>query len=148
MSFVAQISAPTALAVETMLSAARLRAEAIGVRANIAIVDAGGNLSGFIRMPGSFLSSIELSIDKAYTAASFSITTRNFSDLLENSPRQVRDGLLRRARLTEVPGGLPIELAGSLAGGIGVSGGSDEQDEDIASHAVAGLAVEMTQGKE
>lgn len=147
MSFTVQMSAPTAQAVEAVLSAARLRAEALGVRVNIAIVDAGGNLAGFLRMPGSFLSSIELAIDKAYTATSFSMTTRNFSDLLENAPRPVRDGLLRRPRLTEVPGGLPIDLEGSLAGGIGVSGGSEEEDEDIASHAVAGLAAEMTLGR-
>ena len=60
MTMVVQTAAPSAQAIETMLSAGRLRAEEIGVRVNIAIVDGGGNLSGFIRMPGSFLSSIDL----------------------------------------------------------------------------------------
>lgn len=147
MSGFAQISVPTAQAVETMLSAGRARAEEIGVRVNIAVVDGGGNLSGFIRVPGAFLSSIDLAIDKAYTAASFSMATRSFSDLLASAPTSVKDGLLRRPRLTEVPGGLPISHGGVVAGGIGVSGGSEEEDEDVASFAIAELIAEMSQGK-
>src|SRR3546814_14857079 len=88
-------------------------------------------------MPGSFLSSIELAIDKAYTAASFSMPTRGFSDLLENAPRAVRDGLLRRPRLTEVPGGFPISLDDQGVGAIGVSAVREEADEEIASYALA-----------
>lgn len=130
-----------------MLAAGRARAEEIGVRVNIAIVDGGGNLSGFIRIPGAFLSSIDLAIDKAYTAASFSMATRGFSDLLANAPAPIKDGLLRRPRLTEVPGGLPLAHDGVVAGGIGVSGGSEEEDEDIASFAVAELVAGMTQGR-
>jgi len=141
------IAVPSALAVEIMLAAAKARAEEIGVRVNIAIVDSGGNLAGFIRLPGAFLSSIDLAIDKAYTAASFSMGTRGFSELLSSAPAPVKEGLLRRPRLTEIPGGLPIAHDGVIAGAIGVSGGSEEEDEDIASFAVAELVAGMTQGR-
>src|SRR3546814_8431017 len=81
--FRSDIGAPAAQAVERMLSAARARAEAIGVRVHVAVVDGAGNLAGYLRMPGSFLSSGELAIDKAYTAASFAMTTHDFGALLE-----------------------------------------------------------------
>ncbi|WP_084385035.1 GlcG/HbpS family heme-binding protein [Novosphingobium naphthalenivorans] len=50
--------------------AARKAAEELGVRVAIAIVDTGGNLAGFLRLPGAFLASSGLAIDKAWTAAS------------------------------------------------------------------------------
>src|SRR3546814_4593732 len=146
MSAVVPIGAPDAHSINVILAAAIARAEEMGVKVNIAIVDGAGNLSGFVRMPGSFLSSIELAIDKAYTAASFSMPTRGFSDLLENAPRAVRDGLLRRPRLTEVPGGFPIAIDDQGVGAVGVSGGSDEEDEEIAADALAEFAGRQAHG--
>jgi glc operon protein GlcG len=147
MSPVVSIGTPDAHSIKVILAAAIARAEDMGVKVNIAIVDGAGNLAGFVRMPGSFLSSIELAIDKAYTAASFSMPTRGFSDLLENAPRAVRDGLLRRPRLTEVPGGFPIAIDDQSVGAIGVSGGSEEEDEEIASYALAEFAGHTATGR-
>ena len=50
-------------------------AQAMGVRANVALVDASGVLAAFLRMPGAPLHSVEIAIDKAYTAASFGLAT-------------------------------------------------------------------------
>lgn len=119
-------------AVERALAAARARAEALGVRVAIALVDAGGHLAGFLRMPGTFLVSSDLAIDKAWTAASFGMTSRAFSELLDTTPAPVREGLLRRTRVTQVPGGAPILRDGALIGAIGVSGGSETEDETLA----------------
>ncbi|AJR23849.1 MULTISPECIES: GlcG/HbpS family heme-binding protein [Sphingobium] len=148
MSAIAEIGAPAAQAVERMLSAGRARAEAIGARVHVAVVDGAGNLAGYLRMPGSFLSSGELAIDKAYTAASFAMATRDFGALLERAPRPVRDGLLRRPRLTEVPGGCPAEVQGRLIGAVGVSGGSEVEDEDIAAAALAAMLRDDISGRE
>ena len=145
---IAELAAPTVELVERLLSSARRRAEAAGIRINVAVVDGAGNLAGFLRMPGSFLSSAELAIDKAYTAASFAMTTRGFSELLATSPGPVRDGLLRRPRLTEVPGGHPIVIDGRMTGAIGVSGGSAEEDENVAATALASIAVGVVSGRE
>lgn len=128
-------------ALEQALSAARAEAETLGARVAIAVVDAGGNLAAFLRMPGAFLASSDLAIDKAWTAASFGLSTRGFSELLETTPRAVRDGLLRRPRVTEVPGGAPIVADGALLGAIGVSGGSEIEDETIAASGLAALAL-------
>lgn len=123
---------PPAQGLQHALAAASSKAEAIGVVVNIAVVDAGGNLSAFLRMPGAFQASIELAIDKAWTANSFGMSTADFSRMLGEQAAEVRDGLLRRPRITVIPGGLPVRHGGELIGGIGVSGASAAQDEDIA----------------
>lgn len=125
------------LKIEVALAEARQAAERLGVSVNIALVDAGGNLAGFLRMPGAYLTSIDLAIDKAFSASSFGMATRSFGDLLDRSSPRTAEGLRRRPRVTDIPGGLPIRLGSHLLGGIGVSGASEEQDEVIAH---AGLA--------
>lgn len=119
-----------------MLSAAQQASQEAGARVAVAVVDAAGNLSGFLRDEAAFLASSDLAIDKAWTAASFGMGTRAFSEMLETTPRAVRDGLLRRPRVTEVPGGLLFQVEGRTVGAIGVSGGSETQDEAIATAAV------------
>lgn len=129
---------PTAEATQSALVAAYAEANTLGLKVNIALVDVGGNLTGFLRVPGAFLSSIDLAIDKAYTSASFGLPTRAFGEHLASADRATREGLLRRLRLTEVPGGYPIIANDVLIGGIGVSGATADQDEIVAT---AGLRV-------
>lgn len=119
-------------AVECALAAARAAAERLGVQVAVAIVDGGGNLAAFLRVGRAFLASSDLAIDKAWTAASFGMSTRAFSELLATTPANVGEGLVRRPRVTVVPGGMPILHDGVVAGAIGVSGGSDVEDEMIA----------------
>lgn len=133
---------PTAQVMEQVLAAARAAAERLGVQVAVAIVDAGGNLSAFLRVGRAFLASSDLAVDKAWTSASFGMSTRAFSELLDTTPPNVRDGLIRRPRVTVVPGGIPIMHGGVLAGAIGVSGGSDVEDEMIAESGLAALRRE------
>lgn len=118
--------------VEVALREARLSAEQLGVAVNIALVDLGGNLTGFLRMPGAFLASIELAIDKAYSAVSFGMSTRSFGDMLDQVSTRTAEGLRRRPNVTDVAGGFPILSGGEMLGGIGVSGASEDEDEQIA----------------
>lgn len=136
----------TAQAMEQALGAARIAAERLRVQVAVAIVDGGGNLSAFLRVGRAFLASSDLAIDKAWTAASFGMSTRAFSNMLDLTPPNVRDGLLSRPRVTAVPGGMPILNDGVLAGAIGVSGGSDVEDEMIAKGGLASMGLE-TQGE-
>tara|TARA_A200000159_G_scaffold123924_1_gene118675 strand:+ start:4689 stop:5009 length:321 start_codon:yes stop_codon:yes gene_type:complete len=103
-------------------------------------VDHAGILVGFIRQPGAPLHSIDIAIDKAYTAASFGLATGKWPDALQAHSPAVQDGLLRRPRFVAFGGGLPIEIDGQRLGGIGVSGGSEAQDELIAGAGLAALA--------
>ncbi len=107
-------------------------AEEAGIRVNVAVVDAGGNLAAFLRMPGAFLHSIDIAIDKAYTAASFGLPTGAWSEALASDSAAVRSGIPLRPRMVCFGGGLPLRHEGRLIGGIGVSGGSELEDETCA----------------
>ena len=131
------ISAEAALAA---IQAAVRKAVEIGCKINVAVVDSGGNLAGFLRMPGAFLHSIGIAQDKAYTAAGFGLPSGDFYKLIEGDPA-VRDGILERPRMAAFGGGYPIRTDGRVIGGIGVSGASAEQDSDCAKAALAALGL-------
>ena len=92
-------------------------------------------------MPGAFLHSVEIAIDKAYTAASFGFATSQWPQILAGD-EALRLGLPLRPRLVVFGGGLPIvEAGGELIGGIGVSGGSAAQDEACARAGLAAIGM-------
>ena len=128
----------TAQAASAACAAAVAHAEALGSRVNVAVTDASGVLAGFLRMPGAFLHSVDIAIDKAYTAASFGVPTAEFMGLLRGDAA-LEVGMPHRPRLVVFGGGLPVVEAGERIGGIGVSGGSAAQDEACARAGLAAL---------
>jgi uncharacterized protein GlcG (DUF336 family) len=122
------------------VSAAVAHAQAMGLRINVAVTDAAGVLVAFLRMPGAYLHSIDIAIDKAYTAASFGFPTSGWKNAVAGDPT-LRDGLNARPRLVMFGGGLPVREGGVLIGGIGVSGGSADQDEACAAAGLAALGL-------
>lgn len=116
-------------------------AEAMGVRVNVAVVDASGVLAAFLRMPGAPLHSVEIAIDKAYTAASFGLATSQWTAALQQHSAAVREGIVRRPRFVAFGGGLPVLENGERIGGIGVSGATEEQDEAIANAGLKALGL-------
>ena len=113
-----------------------------GLRVNVALVDASGVLAGFLRMPGAPLHSVEIAIDKAYTAVSFGLATSRWTEVLQSHSAAVREGLLQRPRFVAFGGGLPIVESGRLICGIGVSGASEQQDEALARAGLAALGLD------
>lgn len=95
-------------AAAAVANAAVAWAEEAGIKVNVAVVDAGGHLAGFLRIPGAFLHSIDIAIDKTYTAASFGMPAGSWSDALASHSRAVKEGLSRRPRMVCFAGGLPM----------------------------------------
>jgi uncharacterized protein GlcG (DUF336 family) len=120
---------------QRMVEAVLVKARAIGVPENVAVLDDGGNLKAFARMDGAPILSIEISQHKAYTAL-FGFATQDFS----SSSRPIRRCWLESHNFhgSRPGGGLPIEVDGAIVGAIGVSGGTVQNDIDCAE---AGLAV-------
>lgn len=114
------------------------RARELGVSINAAVVDRSGIQLAFLRMPGAALHSMDVALDKAYTAASFGFPSGHWSELLKTFSPEVQKGIIQRPRLVIFGGGIPILVDGQIIGAIGVSGASEEQDEDCAR---AGLVV-------
>jgi uncharacterized protein GlcG (DUF336 family) len=121
-----------------IITAAETKAREIGQPMNIAVVDAGGNLVSHVRMDGAWIGSIDISINKAFTARAFDIET---AELAENSqPSQQFFGIhgSNNGRVMIFAGGIPLRREASTIGAIGVSGGSGDQDQAVAT---AGAAV-------
>ena len=118
-------------AASTAVLAAVAKAQELEIRINVAVTDSGGNLTAFLRMPGAFLHSIDIAKDKAYTSAGFGFPTSQWQGIFK-SEEILKLGIPNRDRLVVFGGGLPLEIEGQLLGGIGVSGGTAEQDESCA----------------
>ena len=83
-------------------------AEQMGVKVNVAVVDASGVLAAFLRMPGAPLHSVEIAIDKAYTAVSFGLPTSKWNEVLQSHSAAVREGIVLRPRFIAFGGGLAL----------------------------------------
>ena len=122
-----------------MMSAAIQKAEEFGIPITVAIVDAGGHTMLIERMDGGRFHTVHSSTTKAISAASNRRPTT-----IKGAQGQELDtlhaiGLSLAAgsdRWTAMEGGFPIFFDGECVGGIGVSGGDWQQDEDIAQAAV------------
>ena len=122
---------------QAVVEAARAKAEEIGVPMNIAVVDEGNNLTAFARMDGAWLGSIDIAQNKAYTARSFDMSTQELAPLAQ--PNQPLYGIeaSTQGRLIVFAGGIPLKAGGQVVGAVGVSGGSVEQDHEVAEAGVA-----------
>ncbi len=123
---------------QRILAAAEEKAREIGQPMNIAVVDNGRELKAFARMEDAWLGSIEISIDKAFTAASFpDFNTQDLAEVIQ--PGQPLYGLetIRHGRFVNFAGGIPLTRDGEVAGAIGVSGGTVDQDQEVAEAGVA-----------
>ena len=114
------------------IAAAERKAAEIGQPMNIAIVDAGGNLVSHVRMDGAWLGSIDISINKAFTSRAFDIATRDLAQQSQPGAQFYGIHVSNGGRVMIFAGGLPLKRAGKVIGGIGVSGGSGEQDQAVA----------------
>lgn len=118
-------------AASTAAQAAVRYAESKGWKINVAVVDRGGNLVSFLRMPGAYIHSIDIAIDKAYTSASFGFPTKAWMGAIGHDDG-MKFGFSAQPRLIVFGGGLPIRVGDDWIGGIGVSGASEAEDEECA----------------
>lgn len=111
-----------------MVAAARAQAENIGVPMVIAVVDQGGNLIAQQRMDDALLVSVDIALNKAYTAVAVKMATHELCALAQ--PGQPLYGIhtTDRSRIVVFGGGFPVSHEERIIGGIGVSGGSVEDD--------------------
>ena len=124
---------------EKLSEAAKSKAKEIGVPMNIAIVDEGANLVSFHRMDNAWLGSVDISIKKAKTARFFDMNSGEIGKL--SQPGQPLFGIEHsNGGLITFPGGVVLKGADDkIIGAIGVSGGTVEQDHEVASAGLAAL---------
>lgn len=114
------------------LDVALARAEEIGGRFTIAVVDAGGSLIALTRMDGAFTHSGPIAQDKARTVVGFGgASSGGLSEAIADEPH-VLFGIAKREGVAAFGGGVPIVVADEVVGAIGASGGSAEEDTEVA----------------
>jgi len=115
-----------------VIAAAQEKAKEIGVPMNVAVVDAGANLTAFARMDGAWLGSIEIAQNKAYTARAFDLPTGDWAKL--SQPGAPAYGIAESTGhpIAIFPGGVPLKADGKVVGGVGASGGLPDQDQAVA----------------
>lgn len=122
--------------VKAMAKAAEEKALEINVPVVISAVDKGANLMLMHRMEDAFVTSIDISINKAFTSACLKQGTHEIVDAVQPGASLYGLQLTNNARIVPFGGGLPIIVDGSVVGAVGVSGGTVEEDMLIAQAAV------------
>jgi glc operon protein GlcG len=114
-----------------MADACITKAQAEGWKMNITVVDSGANLLVFNRMIGAYLGSGKISRHKAETSANFPVPSRFMEQLAYGKDHKGGDlpGIANVPGIIAFAGGLPIMAGRAHIGGIGVSGGTADQDE-------------------
>lgn len=121
-----------------MIAAAEKKAVEINVPMVIAVVDAGGNLVAQERMDNALLASVSIALNKAYTAVALKMSTEQVAAVAQPGQSLYGINTTDNCRIVIFGGGIPIWENGVLVGGIGVSGGSVDEDMSVAK---AGLAA-------
>ena len=112
-------------------------ATSVGKKAVVAVCGPDGNPVAVHVMDGAFLVSFDVAVKKAYTAVSVKMSTMELGKLVQ--PGQTFAGLeqIESDKLVFFGGGVPLFVGDNLVGGLGISGGTGEEDDDIAQYALS-----------
>jgi uncharacterized protein GlcG (DUF336 family) len=109
----------------------------------ITVVDDGGTIIYLERLDDAQIGSQEVSIEKAETALKFKRPSKAFEDLVTSG----RTALLKLPGALPVEGGIPLMADGKVIGAVGVSGGTSQQDAQVAQAGVSALEALLKGGK-
>ena len=117
---------------QRIVDAAVSKAADDGLLMNVAVVDAGNNLTAFARMDGAWLGSIDIAIAKAHTSRRFDITTQELGQMAQPGEPLYGIHVLAEGGNVIFAGGIPLQGPdGAIAGAVGVSGGTPDQDHEV-----------------
>ncbi len=122
---------------DRLITAARAEAASLGVDVVVHVCDPGGHPIAMARMDASPTFSIEIARKKAWTAAAAGAATASLAEDFLREPSLLHGVAGNVEEMITVGGGVPVQVAGRVAGAVGVSGATEEQDHEIASAAVA-----------
>jgi len=129
-------------AIQALIGAAAARARELDIRVHIAVMDSSAELVGWLSFDGTPRIAATTARHKAFTAVQTGMATVDWKAYVESIPaeeRQIIDGI---EGYIAAAGGVPVIEEGILLGGIGVSGATQETDEDCARTALAALGLD------
>ncbi|MBA7731788.1 heme-binding protein [Citrobacter freundii] len=130
------IATITLAAAQKMAVAVEAKAFEINVPVVFSVVDHGGNTLLIQRMDEAFVTSCDISLNKAWTACCLRQGTHEITDAVQPGASLYGLQLTNQQRIIIFGGGLPVILNGKIIGAVGVSGGTVEQDQLLAETAL------------
>lgn len=126
-----------------LLEGATQRAEGYGFRLSIALVDTAGHLVALHRMDGAGFLTPQIATGKAYTASAWGIPSAALAERVKHNPMfATAISAMTGGRFTPQIGGLPVRRNEQLLGGVGASGASGEEDEQVLREALEALGYQ------
>lgn len=122
-----------------MLAAAEAKADTFDIPYNVAVVDAGGHLLGFVRQDGAMTGCIDLAINKARTARMFDNPSHVLGELAQPGAELYGIQHSNAGKVVVFGGGMPVRHRGVVIGAVGASAGTVAQDIAVAEAAIAAL---------
>ncbi|WP_047866687.1 GlcG/HbpS family heme-binding protein [Rubrobacter aplysinae] len=132
------IKSVTLAEAQEIVAAAEEKARQIGQPMNIAVAEVGGHLKSFARQEEAWLASVDIAVDKAFTAAALGVSTGELADMAQPGQPLFGINTTNGGRIVIFGGGIPLTRDGNVVGAVGVSGGTVDQDTEVAE---AGVAV-------
>lgn len=120
----------------TVCRRVREKAKSMGLSVVVAISDAGGNTVCAESMDGAYVASYDIAVNKAYTCASLKMSTKTLEKLARPNGELYGIQFTNGGRIVIFGGGDPLNVNGETVGGIGVSGGTNEQDTALSAYGV------------
>jgi uncharacterized protein GlcG (DUF336 family) len=125
-----------------LIAAGEKKAVELDIPYNIAVVDAGGGLVAHVRMDNAWLGSVDIAINKAWTARAFDTATDDLAKMTQSGQQGFGLNTTNNSRVVIFGGGIPVKINGVVIGAVGASGGSVEEDIMVARAAVTGFVDE------
>ena len=122
---------------QAVASAAVQKAQELEQPMNVAVTEVGGNLKAFARMEQAWTASISIAQDKAYTSAALGFSTQDIGEMAQPGQPLFGINTTNDGRIVVFGGGIPLVRDGKVVGAIGVSGGTPDQDHEVAQAGVA-----------
>jgi len=123
-------------------AAAESKGKEIGVPIVVSVLDQGGNLILLHRMEDSLLASIDISINKAYTALALKMPTDKVANIVKEDSELYGIQWTNKGKIVPFGGGYPLEIDGKVVGALGVSGGTVEEDTKVSLYALKTFGME------
>jgi len=129
---------------QIVMAAAEAKSREIGVDMDIAVTDDNGSLLMFHRMDGGKITSIDVAISKAFTAAAARKSTRAYGEVSGPGGPAFGIHVSNQGRFMIVAGGLPLFIEEEILGGVGCSSGTPDQDEIVAQAGIDAFLESLT----
>ncbi len=123
----------------SIIAAGERQAEELGIPYNIAVVDVGGGLVAHVRMDGAWLGSVDIAINKAWTARAFDMATEDLAKMAQSGKPLFGIDSTNQERVVIFGGGAPLKFGDIVVGAVGASGGTVDQDVKVLKAALSGF---------